>query len=71
MKDIPVKALLTPGQYRRMKIVMEARGFSESGYIRHVILNDISGTEELVSQMQRLTGSTERDMKQSIKRTGK
>lgn len=71
MKDVPVKTLLTEGQYKAMKVVVEARGFSESGYIRHVILNDISATEDLVCQMQRLTGSTETDPKQSTKGSGK
>jgi len=70
MKDVPVKTLLTEGQYKRLKIVIEARGFTESGYIRHVILNDISATEDLVCQMQRLTGSTETDLKQATKGSG-
>lgn len=63
MNDIPVKTALTEGQYSAMKKVMEARGFTEAGYLRHVILCDIAATEDLVLQMQRLTGSAEKGTK--------
>lgn len=59
MSDVPVKTALSEGQYKAMQKVREARGFTEAGYIRHVILNDIAATEDLVLQMQRLTGSAE------------
>ena len=54
-----MKTALSEGQYKAMQKVREARGFTEAGYIRHVILNDIAATEDLVLQMQRLTGSAE------------
>ena len=59
MKDIAIKTALSEGQYSAMKKVVEARGFSEAGYVRHLILSDIAATEDLVLQMQRLTGSPE------------
>ena len=55
MKDIPVKTLLNEGQYKYMKQLIAARGFSESGYLRHLIITDMAATEDLVEQMTRLT----------------
>lgn len=63
MKDIPVKTLLSEGQYKYMKQLIAALGFTESGYIRHLIITDMAAKEALVSQMTRLTISEESDHK--------
>lgn len=63
MKDIPVKTLLNEGQYKYMKQLIAALGFTESGYLRHLIITDMAAKEELVSQMTRLTISDESGMK--------
>ncbi len=55
MKDLEVKTHLTDGQYAAMKHVVEAKGLTQAGYVRHLILADIAKSEDLVSQMQRLT----------------
>ena len=55
MKDLEVKTHLTDGQYAAMKYVVEAKGLTQAGYVRHLILADIARSEDLVSQMQRLT----------------
>ena len=71
MKDIPVKTLLTEGQYKAMTIVVEALGFTESGYLRHLIIQDMAAKEDLVCQMRRLTGTPGNGMKEASKRPKK
>ncbi len=66
MKDLEVKTHLTDGQYAAMKNVVEAKGLTQAGYVRHLILCDIAKSEDLVSQMQRLTSRAKTAPKEGL-----
>ncbi len=55
MMDYEVKTSLSEGQYKAMMEVMGANGMTQAGYLRHLILQDIYKSQDLVEQMQRIT----------------
>lgn len=55
MKDFEVKTALSEGHFRAMQEVLEAKGMTQAGYIRHLILQDIYKSQELVSQMNAIS----------------
>ncbi len=64
MKDFEAKTSLTDGQYKAMLEVIEAKGMTQAGYIRHLILNDIYKSQDLVEQMQLITSRSKTAKKQ-------
>lgn len=58
MKEFDVKTLLTEGQYKAMHRVIEAKGLTAAGYIRHLVIQDIVSSEDLVSRISALTEMT-------------
>lgn len=53
-RPFEVKTTLSEAQYNLMLDVCEALGFSQAGYVRHLILRDIASTRDLVEQMAAL-----------------
>lgn len=59
MKDFEAKTTLTDGQYNAMLAVVEAKGMTQAGYIRHLILQDIAKSQDYVSLINDITGRAE------------
>ena len=55
MKDFEVKTALSDGQYNAMLKVIEAKGMTMAGYVRHLILIDIVKSQDHVAQINALT----------------
>ncbi len=51
VKEYEIKTKLTEGQWLAMQQVIEAKGLTTAGYIRHLILRSIVDSQDLVSQM--------------------
>ena len=58
MKDLEAKTMLTDGQYNAMLVVVEAKGMTQAGYIRHLILQDIANSQDYVALINNITGRT-------------
>ena len=65
MKTLEAKTMLSDGIYNAMIEVIEAKGLTQAGYIRQLILEDIVKSQEYVSQIQSITDRTETEPKQS------
>ena len=65
MKALEAKTMLSDGIYNAMLEVIEAKGLTQAGYIRQLILEDIVKSQEYVSQIQSITDRTEKEPKQS------
>ncbi len=63
IKDFEVKTHLMDGHYRAMLRVIEAKGLTQAGYVRHLILQDIVKSDDLVSQMNEITNRAMADIK--------
>mgnify|MGYP001029930968 FL=1 len=59
MKDFEVKTALTDGQYNAMLRVIEAKGMTQAGYIRHLILQDVANSQDYVALITGITESAE------------
>lgn len=59
MKDFEAKTTLTDGQYNAMLLVVEAKGMTQAGYIRHLILQDIASSQDYVALINEITGRSE------------
>lgn len=57
MRDIEAKTMLTDGQYDAMMRVIDAKGMTQAGYIRHLILQDIAGSQDYVALISAVTAS--------------
>ena len=62
-KDLEVKTALSEADYRAMLQVIEAKGMTQAGYIRHLILRDVCDSQSLVSLMSEIRGRAESGMK--------
>jgi len=51
-RDTEVKTTLSWDEYRAMEVVVSVKGMTQAGYLRHLILQDICDSQDLVSQMQ-------------------
>ena len=51
MKEFDARTQLSDFQWRAMQQVIEAKGLTQAGYIRQLILQDIVGSQDLVDQM--------------------
>ncbi len=51
VQEIEMKTKLTEGQYLAMEQVREAKGLTKAGYLRHLIVQDVVDSQDLVSQM--------------------
>ena len=56
MKDLEAKTMLTDGQYNAMLVVVEVKGMTQAGYIRHLILQDIANSQDYVALINNITG---------------
>lgn len=56
-KSILMKTHLSEGQHAVAIETMEAKGLTQAGYLRHLILQDCAACEDLVRQIKRLTSS--------------
>ena len=65
MKTLEAKTMLSDGVYNAMLEVIEAKGLTQAGYIRQLILEDIVKSQEYVSQIQSITDRAEKEQKQS------
>lgn len=65
MKDLEVKTHLSDDHYRAMQRVMEAKGLTQAGYMRHLILQDIVTSEDLVCRMNDIIGRAKEAIKQA------
>ena len=65
MKTLEAKTMLSDGVYNAMLEVIEAKGLTQAGYIRQLILEDIVKSQEYVSQIQSITDRAETELKQS------
>ena len=65
MKDLEVKTMLTDGMYKAMLEVVEAKGLTQAGYVRHLILEDIVKSQDYVAQIQAATERAETGIKQT------
>ena len=65
MKTLEAKTMLSDGAYNAMLEVIEAKGLTQAGYIRQLILEDIVKSQEYVSQIQSITDRAEKEQKQS------
>jgi hypothetical protein len=59
MKDFEAKTTLTDGQYNAMLIVIDAKGMTQAGYIRHLILQDIANSQGYVALISAITNRSE------------
>lgn len=59
MKDFEAKTTLTDGQFNAMLMVVEAKGMTQAGYIRHLILQDIASSQSYVALINDITGRAE------------
>ncbi len=59
MKDFEAKTTLTDGQYNAMLMVVAAKGMSQAGYIRHLILQDIANSQDYVALINEITNRAE------------
>lgn len=51
MKEFDARTQLSDFQYKAMLQVIEAKGLTQAGYIRQLILKDIVASQDLVDQM--------------------
>ena len=65
MRDLEVKTTLTDKEYTAMLRVVEANGFTQAGYFRHLILEDIVQSQSFVTAINHLTDSPETAEKQA------
>ena len=65
MKTLEAKTMLSDGVYNAMLEVIEAKGLTQAGYIRQLILEDIVKSQDYVSQIQSITDRAEKEKKQS------
>ncbi len=61
MKALEVKTQLADGQYAAMLEVVEAKGMTQAGYIRHLILQDIAKSQDYVALINGITERAETD----------
>ncbi len=61
MKDFEVKTMLSEGQYAAMMEVVEAKGMTQAGFVRHLILNEIAASQDYVAQITAITARTKTD----------
>ncbi len=59
MKDLEARTTLTDGQYNAMMKVIAAKGMTQAGYIRHVILQDIAQSQDYVALITAVTEASE------------
>jgi len=59
MKDFEAKTTLTDGQFNAMLTVVEAKGMTQAGYIRHLILQDIANSQDYVALINDVTERAE------------
>lgn len=59
MKGFEAKTMLTDGQFNAMQIVIEAKGMTQAGYIRHLILQDIARSQDYVTLINAVTDRSE------------
>lgn len=50
-KEICVKTHLTDDQSKAMDVVVAAKGLSQAGYLRNLIINDIVNSQDLLSEV--------------------
>lgn len=50
-QDFEVKTALSEADYKAMHDLMQAKGLTQAGYIRNVILKDICHSQDVVFQM--------------------
>jgi hypothetical protein len=65
IKDFEVKTQMSEPHYRAMLKVIEAKGLTQAGYVRHLVLKDIYESDDLVSQMAEITSRTIMDLKRA------
>lgn len=53
-KEHTVKTSLTEAQLVAFEEVLEAKGMTQAGYIRHLIIIDICKSQDLVCQMNQI-----------------
>lgn len=59
MKDFEAKTTLTDGQFNAMLVVVEAKGMTQAGYIRHLVLQDIANSQGYVALINEITSRSE------------
>ena len=62
-KEFEVKTNLSEGHFIAMQQVIESKGMTQAGYIRHLILKDMYESQDLVSQMNEITDRAKRGQK--------
>jgi len=56
-RDLDVKTTLADDEYRAMEAVIAAKGMTQAGYLRHLILTDICNSQDTVSKISSILES--------------
>lgn len=59
-RDLDAKTTLTANEYRAMEAVVLAKGMTQAGYIRNLILTDICDSQDTVSKIEGILQSVKR-----------
>lgn len=65
MRDFDVKTQLSEKEYKAMMRTIEAKGLTQAGYFRQLILNDIVNSDSLVSRINAILERDETGQKQA------